>query len=82
MISIETTQSFLAQVSAKGNQNDVLKYVSDFMQKEPNVMALMSIMLGADVFKNPVTAGITAIALYEKMRLNQEEAENLKRRMK
>jgi len=84
MISIETTTAFISQISAQAKENPhVLQIVSDFARAEPNVVALIATALAnSDVFDNPVSSAVFALAIYERLRISQEQADQLKGQMK
>lgn len=79
MISIETTQAFLASLSKDKDNNAALKLLADFVIKEPNLMAFTAVCIGSNVFQNPVTAAMIALSIYEKMRTSQQEADDLRK---
>lgn len=79
MISIDTTQSFMADLSKDKSESYALKIMAEFVIKEPNLAAFIAIVIGARSFQNSVTAAMVALSVYEKMRINQQEADDLKR---
>lgn len=83
MISIETTAAFFGDMASKSKDSPyALQIVADFAKSEPNVIALLTTALSnREVFSNPVATAIFAAAVYEKLRISQEEADLLKRQV-
>lgn len=81
MISIETTQSFLGEMNDNPTGEGLIGTLAEFVRQEPNVAAFMTMVCSNEAVKNPVTAALVAVAVYEKMRKSQEEAERLKKQM-
>jgi hypothetical protein len=81
MISLETTHAFLGEIANKTDENVIMAILSDFAKKEPYVMSFLSIVCANEAVKNPVTAALLAVSVYEKMRISQQEAERLNREL-
>lgn len=82
MISIETTHAFLGEIANRPDENVIMKLLSEFALKEPHVFSFISIICANEAVKNPVTSALLAVAVYEKMRISQQEAEQLKREIR
>lgn len=80
MISKETINTFLAQLQTK---NEPLKFsdlVLDFNLKEPFLCGILNLVFSnVVIFSNPVIAATVACAMYEHLRDQQQQADELKR---
>lgn len=80
MISLETTESFIADIG-KSESNEILSMVADFSMSEPYMVAFMSTLFQAVKFEESFTAALTAVSYYEKIRLRQIQSDELKEEM-
>lgn len=80
MISVETTQAFMASMKEDPNWHE--KLLPEFLNREPNAAGMIMLLLNADVFqKNPVTTAFIALAMYDKMAATQSASDRLKRQI-
>ena len=80
MISPETCQTFIAELAKTTDQAFLVKRLAEFVEKEPHLCAFVSVALGnIGAFSNPVSTALIALAIYEKMRVSQEKADELRR---
>ena len=81
MISSETVNTFLEEFgrTSKRDPSACLKLIANFCEEEPQFTAFTNILLGNEMFKDPVTAALLALTCYKKMAGQQREADELNR---
>jgi len=81
MISLETIDTWMNEFVRPHNQDDLMKRMvqleSDAIQREPFFCAYMNVLLSGDAIKNPVSASLYVLGVYETLKHRQDESDRL-----
>ncbi len=84
MISIETALAFSSKFAddAEKDSTIFIKMLSEFVLNEPHAVAFLTTLLQSEPFKNPLSASLICLTIFERMKNSQEESDKLKSQIK
>ena len=83
MISKDSVDAMFAKMGTEKNvpitETEFYSCMVDFQKKEPNFIVYLTIYFAVSEFKDPLSAALFAVSMYERLRNSQNMSDDLKK---